>query len=57
MKRFTVQIEFDVREGEYYIPLPEEMLSDIAELGWTTNDDLEWIENTDGTFTIQKKEQ
>ena len=57
MKTFTVQIKFDVREGDYYIPLPEAMLSDIAELGWTTNDDLEWIDNKDGSFSIKKKEE
>jgi len=57
MKTFTVQIKFDVREGDYYIPLPEDMLSDIAELGWTTNDDLEWIDNKDGSFSIKKKEE
>jgi hypothetical protein len=45
MKKFIVQIQFDVREGDYYIPLPDDMLSLIADLGWTTNDDLEWIDN------------
>ena len=57
MKQFTVQIQFDVREGDYYIPLPDDMLSLIADLGWTTNDDLEWIDNKDGTFSIKKKEK
>ena len=57
MKQFTVQIQFDVREGDYYIPLPDDMLSLIADLGWTTNDDLEWIDNKDGTFSIKKKEE
>ena len=57
MKRFIVQIQFDVREGDYYIPLPDDMLSLIADLGWTTNDDLEWIDNKDGTFSIKKKEK
>jgi hypothetical protein len=57
MKKFIVQIQFDVREGDYYIPLPDDMLSLIADLGWTTNDDLEWIDNKDGTFSIKKKEE
>jgi len=57
MKEFIVQIQFDVREGNFYIPLPDDMLADIAALGWTTNDDLEWIDNKDGSFTIKKKEQ
>jgi hypothetical protein len=57
MKKFTVQIQFDVREGDYYIPLPDDMLGLLADLGWTTNDDLEWIDNNDGSFSIKKKEK
>ena len=57
MKKFIVQIQFDDREGDCYIPLPDDMLSLIADLGWTTNDDLEWIDNKDGTFSIKKKEE
>lgn len=57
MKKFIVQIQFDDREGDYYIPLPDDMLSLIADLGWTINDDLEWIDNKDGTFSIKKKEE
>ena len=57
MKRYVVQIQYEDREGEFYIPLPEEMLSDIADLGWTVDDELQWIDNKDGTFTIIKKEK
>jgi len=56
-KNYVVRIQYDVREGDFYIPLPEEMLNDIAELGWTVDDYLEWIDNKDGTYTIKKKEQ
>jgi hypothetical protein len=54
---FTVQIQYDVREGDFYIPLPDEMLPHITNLGWTVDSVLEWNENEDGTFTIKKKEQ
>ena len=57
MKQFTVQIEFNVRERNYYIPLPDDMLAMLADMGWTTNVDLEWIDNKDGSFTIKKKEK
>jgi hypothetical protein len=57
MTAYTVKIQYDIREGDYYIPLPEEMLSVIAELGWNVNEELEWIDNKNGTFTIQKKEE
>ena len=56
-KSYTVQIEFNDREGEFYIPLPEEILGDIVSLGWTMDDELEWIDNQDGSFIIKKKEQ
>ena len=57
MTTYTVQIQYDVREGDFYIPLPEEMLQSIAELGWNVNDELEWTDNKNGTFTIEKKEE
>ena len=56
MKTCIVRIEFDEREGEYYIPLPDEMLKALADLGWNVNDDLKWIDNQDGTFLLKKKE-
>ena len=56
MKTYTIQIQFDEREGEYYIPLPDEMLKALADLGWSVNDDLEWVDNEDGTFLLKKKE-
>ena len=33
------------------------MLALIADMGWTTDDDLEWIDNKDGSFSIKKKEK
>ena len=55
MNTYTIQIQFDEREGEYYIPLPEEMLKTLADLGWSVNDELEWVDNQDGTFLLKKK--
>lgn len=57
MKRYVVQIQYEDREGEFYIPLPNEMLPDITKLGWTVDDELEWIDNNNGTFSIKKKEK
>jgi hypothetical protein len=56
-KLYTIQIEFDNREGDFYIPLPEELLSSLGAMGWSINDELEFIDNEDGTFTVKKKEQ
>jgi len=57
MKSFTVQIQFDIREGEYYMPIPDDMLASLANLGWNIDSQLEWIDNKDKTFTIKKKEE
>jgi len=56
-RSFTVQIQYDDKEGDFYFPIPEEMLPLIADLGWSVNDQLEWIDNENGSFTIKKKEQ
>lgn len=37
-------------QGNLYIEI-EELLT---ELDWQVGDDLEWIDNKDGTFTLQK---
>jgi hypothetical protein len=41
---------------------PGELLLDLGndvcqELGWEQNDTLEWLDNKDGTWTLQKKKQ
>ena len=45
---YTVKVE---QEGEELIlPLPPALLE---ELGWEIGQTLKWIDNKDGTFTIQ----
>jgi len=29
----------------------------LADLGWSVNDELEWVDNQDGTFLLKKKEE
>lgn len=48
-----IEIKQDI-DGEFYIEIPENI---IDELKWTVNDELEWIDNGDGTLTLKKKEQ
>ena len=41
-----------IEDGEDVIlPFPDELL---ATTGWREGDTLEWIDNEDGTFTLQK---
>lgn len=48
--KWVVSVETDV-DDEYYIQLPEDLLE---KTGWTENDELEWIENGDSSFTLRK---
>jgi hypothetical protein len=50
---FTAIIEED-GEGNLILPLPDEL---IKQLGWSTDDALEWIDNHDGSFTLKRVEE
>lgn len=48
---WTITVEQDPETGELILPLPEDML----ELqGWKEGDTLEWIDNKDGSWSLQK---
>ena len=51
MTTWTVTVEEDDETGDLILPLPQEML-DLQ--GWTEGDTLEWIDNKDGTWSLQK---
>ena len=46
-----VKLEEDPLTGELILPLPDEIME---ELDVDIGDELEWIDNEDGTFTIRK---
>jgi hypothetical protein len=48
---WTITVEEDPTTGELILPLPKDMLQ---LQGWTEGDTLEWIDNKDGTWCIQK---
>lgn len=52
-KKFTATIEED-ENGDAIIPLPQTLLD---ELGWKEGDSLQWKSNSDGSFSISKKEK
>ena len=41
----------DTMETEYFINLPDDLLD---QAGWKENDELNWVDNKDGTFTLTK---
>ena len=50
-KRWTVTVEEDPETGEIILPLPENLLK---LQGWTEGETLEWIDNGDGSWSLQK---
>jgi hypothetical protein len=46
--------EADDGSGDIVLPLPQDMLDQV---GWTEGDTLEWIDNKDGSWSIQKVEK
>ncbi len=51
---WTITVEEDPETGELILPLPQEML-DFK--GWKEGDELEWIDNRDGSWTLEKVEK
>ena len=49
--RWIVTVEEDPETGELILPLPEDMLK-LQE--WVEGDTLEWIDNEDGSWSLQK---
>lgn len=50
-KSWTIELEEDPDTGDLLLPLPQELL-DIE--GWKEGDTLDWVDNKDGSWTIQK---
>jgi hypothetical protein len=53
-KAWVVTIEVDESREDYFITLPPEILET---LGWDEGDELEFIDNGNGTFTIEKRKE
>jgi hypothetical protein len=49
-KSWTVPVE-ETPDGETLLSFPDEL---IKAVGWVEGDNLEWIDNKDGTFTLKK---
>ena len=52
-KRYTVELEED-ENGELILPLPDELLK---EMNWKEGDQLNFTDNKDGTYSMNKVEQ
>jgi hypothetical protein len=52
-KSWIITLEKDAETGDLILPLNDEIL---AGTGWKTGDNIEWIDNGDGSWTMRKKE-
>ncbi len=51
---WTITVEEDPESGELVLPLPADLL---VMQGWIEGDTLEWVDNKDGSWTLQKIEE
>jgi hypothetical protein len=50
-KNWTITVEEDPETGDIILPFPEDFLE---EAGWVEGDTLEWTDNKDGSWSLQK---
>ena len=50
---WTITLEEDPDTGDLILPLPKDFLKNA---GWNEGDTITWIDNTDGTWSLMKKE-
>jgi len=53
-KSWTVTLQEDPETGDLILPFNDEILN---ELGWKDGDTLEWIDNKDGSWSLENKKQ
>ena len=52
-KTWTISLEKDPETGDLILPLNDDILEGT---GWKTGDNIEWIDNKDGSWTMKKIE-
>jgi hypothetical protein len=50
---WTITLEEDPDTGDLMLQLPEDFLKNA---GWHDGDTISWVDNADGTWSLQKKE-
>jgi len=51
--KYTVPVQYNKDTDEYFIEFSDNMLKQV---GWAAGDTLNWKDNEDGSFTLQKKD-
>jgi hypothetical protein len=51
----THQVEVQQNsEGEFFIEFPDQVLEEV---GWKEGDSIKWVDNNDGSFTLEKTKE
>lgn len=53
MKKYTIEVQ-ENEDGEPFIEFPDEVMDQV---GWKEGDNIKWIDNGDGSFTLKKVEE
>ncbi len=48
----TLIVQYDEETGDHYLQFSDDML---AQLGWHIGDELQWIDNKDGSWTLTQQ--
>lgn len=54
MKTYTIDLIKDYETDDMFLPLTDEILK---ESGWEVGDEIQWIDNKDGSWTMRKVEK
>jgi len=54
MEKWVLDVKYDQKTDDTYIELPDAFMK---EAGWNLGDDIEWIDNKDGSWTMKKIEK
>jgi hypothetical protein len=52
-KTWTLEVKEDPENGDCILEFPEDLME---EAGWKEGDELDWIDNKNGSYTLKKKE-
>jgi hypothetical protein len=52
--QWILTVQENGKDQELFVQFPEEA---INQMGWSEGDTLEWLDNGDGSWTIQQKNQ
>ena len=50
--RWILDVKQDDESGDTFIELPDDLMT---KAGWNVGDDIEWIDNKDGSWTMKRK--